>query len=539
MTNSVPDLEEPECTLVIGSNTTEQHPLVASRIYAAKERGATIIVADPRATQLCTIADIHLPLKPGTDVALINGMMKVIVDSGLEDRDFIEERTEGLEDLLGVLNTVSLTETAEITGVAAEDIERAARAYAQAGRGAILYCLGITQHTTGTDNVKSLANLAMLTGNVGRPGTGVNPLRGQNNVQGACDMGSLPNVLPGYQSVADAEVRAKVANAWGVPELPSKIGLTVVEMTEAASSGELRALYITGENPMISDPDINHVRQALERLDFLVVQDILPTETTARADVVLPAACWAEKEGTFTGTDRRVQMIRKAVEPPGEARADWQIVCQLAKLMGAAELFPFTAAKEIFTEACEVTPIYHGMSYGALEQPDGLQWPCPTDGHPGTPILHAQRFTRGRGKFHPISYREPAETPDEDYPYILTTGRVMSQWHTGSMTRRSPALERESPESFIELNPRDAEALGIGDGAQVEVSSRRGRLQTKALVTEGIKPGVVFMPFHYAESAVNLLTNAALDPVAKIPEFKVCAVRIEAKGSDTGVSGGQ
>jgi formate dehydrogenase alpha subunit len=538
MTNSIPDIEDSDCSLIVGSNTPEQHPLIASRILGAKRKGAKIIVADPRRTLLCNIADIYLPIKPGTDVALINAMMKVIIDKGLEDKRFIKERTEGIERLLETLKRVSLCEVSKITQVEAKDIEQAAEIYAQAKRGSILYCMGITQHTTGTDNVISIANLAMLTGNLGRPGTGVNPLRGQNNVQGACDMGGLPNVLPGYQSVADSELRAKVAKAWGVSDLPSRPGLSVVEMMNAAISGGLKAMYIIGENPMVSDPDINHVREALERLDFLVVQDILPTETAALADVVLPAACWAEKQGTFTSTDRRVQMIRKALEPPGEAKADWQIICQLARLMGPSEPFPFTSSEEIFNEACQVTPIYQGMSYKALEKPDGIQWPCPSNGHPGTTILHQQQFTRGKGKFHPVTYREPAEIPDEHYPYILTTGRVMFQWHTGSMSRRSKALEGESPESFIELSPEDAVKLRIKDGGQVEVSSRRGKIQTAALVTERIKPGVVFMPFHFAESAANQLTNPALDPVAKIPELKVCAVRIKAKEDKTDASEG-
>ena len=466
----------------------------------------------------------------GSDVALINGMMKVIIDQELEDRAFIKERTENFDELIDTLKNVSLAQAAEVTQVATEDIEQAAKIYAQAERAAIIYSMGVTQHTTGTDNVMSIANLAMLTGNVGKPGTGVNPLRGQNNVQGACDMGSLPNVLPGYQPVTNAELRAKVATAWGVAKLPSKVGLTVTEMIDAALSGEVRAMYIIGENPMISDPDINHVRQAIGKLDFLVVQDIFPTEVTALADVVFPAACWAEKEGTFTNTDRRVQMIRKAVEPPGEARPDWRIICQLAKLMGAPDLFPFTSAGEIFTEICQVTPIYHGMTYEVLEQPDGLQWPCPSDGHPGTAILHQQQFTRGKGRFHPVTYREPAEIPDEDYPYFLTTGRVISQWHTGSMTRRSPALDSEFPEPFLELSPGDAEKLEIEDGDKVEVSSRRGEIQITALVTDRIKAGVVFIPFHFAESAANVLTNSALDPVAKIPELKACAVRIKKGG---------
>jgi len=343
-------------------------------------------------------------------------------------------------------------------------------------------------------------------------------------------MGSLPNVFSGYQAVTNDELRAKMAKAWGVAELPAKVGLTVVEMINAAAAGELKAMYIIGENPMLSDPDINHVRQALENLDFLVVQDIFPTEVTALADVVLPAACWAEKEGTFTNTDRRVQRVRKAVEPPGEAKADWEIICQLAKLMGVSDLFAFDSAEEVFAEACQVTPLYHGMSYKALEQPDGLQWPCPSEGHPGTSILHQQQFSRGKGKFNAVAYREPVELPDEDYPYLLTTGRVIAQWHTGSMTRRSPALESEFPEPFIEINPDDAKKLGIENKELVKVSSRRGDIQVKSLVTDRIKLGVVFIPFHYAEAAANVLTNPALDPIAKIPEFKVCAVKIEKGG---------
>jgi len=530
MTNSVPDIEEADCIFIIGSNTSNQHPLIATRIWAAKEKGAKIIVADPRKIQLCEIADIYLPMKSGADVALLNGMMKVIIDQGLEDKEFIKERTEGFDELLKILEQVSLAEVAEITQVPAEDIEKAARIYAQAERASLIYSMGITQHTTGTDNVMSTANLAMLTGNIGKPGTGVNPLRGQNNVQGACDMGSLPSVFSGYQAVTNDELRAKMAKAWGVAELPAKVGLTVIEMMNAAASGELKAMYIIGENPLLSDPDINHVKQALEKLDFLVVQDIFPTEVTAVADVILPAACWAEQDGTFTNTDRRVQRVRKAVEPPGEARPDWQITCQLAGLMGASDLFAFTSAEEVFAEACQVTPLYHGMSYKALEQPDGLQWPCPSEGHPGTAVLHQQQFSRGKGKFHPVAFREPAEVPDKDYPYLLTTGRVISQWHTGSMTRRSPALESEFPEAFVEINPEDARELGIKNSEQVEVSSRRGKIQLKTLVTDKIKQGIVFIPFHYAEAAANVLTNPALDPVAKIPELKVCAVKIQKGG---------
>jgi formate dehydrogenase alpha subunit len=527
MTNSIPDIAEADCLFIIGSNTPEQHPLIARRIEIAKERGAKIVVADPRIIPLACIADVYLRQRPGSDAALINGMMKVIVDHDLQDKKFIEERTEGFDDFVKALEDYPLPEVERITGVPAQDIEEAALLYARAERGAIIYAMGITQHTTGTDNVLALANLALLTGNIGRPGTGVNPLRGQNNVQGACDVGCLPNVLPAYQSVTDPERRANVAKAWGVAELPAEVGLTVVEMTNAAAEGKLKALYIMGENPMVSDPDINHVRHGLESLDFLVVQDIFLTETAQLADVVLPSACWAEKDGTFTATDRRVQIIRKAIEPPGEAKSDWEILCALGKELGAGGLFPFASSGEIFEELRQVTPSYAGITLERLNRPQGLQWPCPTEDHPGTPILHVQQFTRGRGKFHAIHYKAPAEEPDAEYPFILTTGRTLFHYHTRSMTGRSPSLDSEMPEGHLEINPLDAAKLGIVDGDVVVVSSRRGAIETKAFVTEQVGEGVVFMPFHFAEGAANVLTNSALDPVAKIPELKVCAVKIQ------------
>lgn len=527
MTNSILDLDKADCIFVIGSNTTEQHPLIARRIVMAKERGAKVIVADPRAIQLCQIADIHLKQMPGTNVALLNGMMRIIIENGLYDKGFIEERTEGFEGLKKAVSDLSLDRVEKITGVPADDIERAALMYAEADRSAIVYAMGITQHTSGTDNVKSIANLAMLTGNVGKPGTGVNPLRGQNNVQGACDLGCLVNVFPSYQKVTDDAKRAKIAETWGVPELPSKVGLTVVEMMNAAADGKVKAMYIMGENPMMSDPDVHHVREGLENLDFLVVQDIFPTETAQLADVVLPSSCWVEKDGTFTNTERRVQIIRKAIDPPGEARIDWQITCGIAKEMGAGNLFNFRSTAEIFEEIRRVTPLYAGMSHERLNQPDGLQWPCPSEDHPGTPILHSGRFSRGLGRFHAVSYRPPAEEPDADYPYLLTTGRVMFQWHSGSMTHRSPDLNDEAPECYVTINPGDARELAIKHGDLVEVSSRRGTIQARAFLDEGIKRGVVFIPFHFAEAAANKLTIAALDPIAKIPEYKVCAVKIK------------
>jgi formate dehydrogenase major subunit len=527
MTNSVPDIAESDCIFVIGSDTMSQHPLIAERILMAKEKGAKIIVADPRSIHLSRFADLHMKQKSGSDVALMNGMMKCILNHGVEDKAFISERTEDFEKLKEVLDNVSLEEVEKITGVSKEDIEKAALLYAEAKASCIIYAMGITQHTTGTDNVLSAANLAMLTGNIGRPGTGVNPLRGQNNVQGACDLGALPNVLPGYQAVTDEQRRKRVAEVWGVAELPSQVGLTVVEMLNSVLEGKVKAMYIMGENPMMSDPDISHVEEALKSLDFLLVQDIFPTETAELADVILPGASWAEKDGTFTGTDRRVQRIRKAIEPLGESRPDWQIICKLAKAMKAEDRFPFSSPSQIFEEMVKVTPIYAGMSLTRLGQPDGLQWPCPEESHPGTSILHSKEFTQGKGIFHSIVYREPAENPNDEFPFILTTGRVMSQWHTRSMTRRSPTLDAEFPEGFVEINPEDARKLGISDNDLVEVSSRRGKIQTKARVTDKIAPGIIFMPFHFAEEAANRLTNPALDPIAKIPEFKVCAAAIK------------
>ena len=525
MTNSIADIEEADCIFIIGSDTMSQHPLVARRIMMAKEKGAKIVLADPRSIQISRFAELHLRQKPGSDVALINGMMKYILDHELEDRDFISQRTEDFEQLREALQGISLKEVEKITGVPEREIGEAASLYAKAKASSIIYAMGITQHTTGTDNVLSLANLAMLTGNIGRPGTGVNPLRGQNNVQGACDMGALPNTFPGYQAVTDEEVRGKITETWGIANLPSMPGLTVIEMLNAALEGKIKAMYIMGENPMISDPDISHVEEALKSLDFLVVQDIFPTETAVLADVVLPAASWAEKEGTYTGTDRRVQLSRKAIEPLGESKPDWEIICELAKEMNTKS-FSFSSPSDIFKEIRTVNPLYAGMNYSRLNRPEGIQWPCPDEGHLGTLILHREKFTRGKGRFHPAVYKEPAETTDDEFPFILTTGRVYTQWHTRSMTGRSPTLDSEFPEGFLEINPEDAKRLGINNEDLVEVSSRRGLIQTRAHITDRIESGVVFLPFHFAESAANRLTNPALDPIAKIPEFKVCAVAI-------------
>lgn len=524
MTNSIEEIENANAILVIGSNTTEQHPIISQRIKrAAKWKGAKLIVADPRAIKLTEFADIWLRQRLGTDVALINGLINVILNEELWDREFVVQRTEGFDEMKVGIEKYTPEYVEEVTGVPAADIRQAARLYAQAERASIVYAMGITQHTTGTDNVLSLANLAMLTGNVGREGTGVNPLRGHNNVQGACDMGALPNVLPGYQRPEVAEVKEKFEKEWGA-KLPEKPGLSVVETLQAAKEGKVKGMYIMGENPALSDPDITHVIEALESLDFLVVQDIFLSETAELADVVLPAVSFAEKDGTFTNTERRVQRVRKAIEPIGQAKPDWQIITELATKMGYP--MAYESPKQIMEEIARLTPIYGGISYDRLEN-GGLQWPCLHQEHPGTKFLHQDKFTRGLGRFTAVEYIAPAELPDKDYPLMLTTGRVLYHFHTGTMTRRSWGLNEICPEGFVEINPDDADKLQIPDGSMVKIVSRRGWVITGARVTEVVPPGTVFMPFHFKEAAANVLTNPALDLVAKIPELKVCAVRVE------------
>lgn len=528
MTNSIGELEDADCIFVIGSNTTEQHPLIARYIMRARAKGAKLIVADPRLIPLTQFADYHLRQRPGTDVALLNGLMNVILKEGWEDKKFINERTEGFEELKEVVKKYTPEEVEKITGISKELIMEAARIYAQAKSASLVYSMGITQHTTGVDNVVSCSNLALLTGNVGRPSTGVNPLRGQSNVQGACDMGALPNVYSGYQSVADENTQAKFEKAWDT-ELPSQPGLTVLEMMDEAAKGNLKAIYIMGENPMLSDPDIHHVKKALENLEFLVVQDIFLTETAQLADLVLPGTSYAERDGTVTATDRRVQRIRKAIEPRGQSKPDWQIICALARKMGSKG-FEYSSPAEIMDEIASVTPIYGGIGYERIED-IGLQWPCPSKEHPGTPYLHQEKFSRGKGKFFGIEFKEAAELPDADYPFILTTGRTIFHYHTGTMTRRTEALNRELPTGYVEINFKDAEKLNIFEGEIVSVKSRRGKIEVKVQVTRKVPEGVIFIPFHFAESPANALTNSAFDPVAKIPEYKVCAVQVEKKPS--------
>lgn len=524
MTNSIPDLEDASCILITGSNTTENHPMVASRVIGALEKGAFLIVVDPRRIHLANYADLFIQPRLGTDVAWINGMINIIIEEGWHNSDFIIERTEGFEALKATVAEYTPERVGDIAGIDPALLKMAARKYALSPNAAILYTMGITEHTTGTDNVLALANLAMLTGQVGKRGSGINPLRGQNNVQGSCDMGALPDVLTGYQKVADPLSRKKFEDAWGV-ELPSGEGLTVLELIDAAARGEIKALYIMGENPMLSDPDINHVREALAGLELLVVQDIFMNQTAELATVVFPAQSYAEKDGTFTSTDRRVQLVRKAIDPVGESRPDWEIISRLAGIMGAAGMDYRTPA-ELFEEIASLTPSYAGITYSRLER-GSLQWPCANEEDPGTEYMHAERFTRGRGAFVPVEWKAPAEVVDEEYPLYLTTGRVHFHYHTGTMTRRSPTLNREMSSAAVDINPDDAKALGLESRDLVKVSSRRGEVKIRARLTDMVPPGTLFIPFNFQESAANALTNPARDPVSKIPEFKVCAVRME------------
>ncbi len=524
MTNSIDEIRDARVIFVIGSNTTEQHPMIGMHMLDAKDRGAFLIVADPRRTQIAQFSHLHLRHKSGTDVALLNAMMQVIISEGLVDISFIRQRTENFDAFeKGVMSfTPEMAE--KITAVPADDIRKAARIYASEKRAMLFYSMGITQHITGVDNVRSCANLVMLTAHIGQPMTGLNPLRGQNNVQGACDVGALPDVFSGYQKVGDPAARKKFELAWSRP-LPEKAGLTLTEMIDGIMDGRIRALYIMGENPVISDPDTRHVREALSKLDFLAVQDIFLSDTAELAHVIFPAASFAEKDGTFTNTDRRVQKIRKALPPPCEARPDYEIIAEMSRRMGYP--MEYRAAHEIMEEIAILTPSYGGVLHHRLDKGFGLQWPCPGMDHAGTPYLHRKKFTRGMGAFIPVEFIPPAEPTDADYPFILTTGRSYFHYHTGTMCRRTAVLEREFPECLVEINPVDAERLGVRPWEPVRITSRRGSLEVKALVTTMVPEGIIFLPFHFREAAANLLTIGAVDPNAKIPEFKVCAVAVE------------
>jgi len=528
MTNPIGCIEKADVILITGSNTTENHPVISSFVKrAVTYKDTKLIVVDPRRIKIANFANLWLRPNLGTDVAWLNGMMRVIIEEELYAGEFVEKRTVGFDELRRTVEKYTPDYVEAITGISGERLVEAARLYAGASAASILYCMGITQHTTGTDNVKSLANLAMLCGNLGIEGGGVNPLRGQNNVQGACDLGGLPDVYSGYQKVIDPAAREKMEKAWGVENLPEKPGLKATEMIPKAHDGDFKALYIVGENPLVSDPDLNHTEKSLKNLDFLVVQDIFLTETAQIADVVLPSACFAEKDGTFSNTERRVQRIRKAVDPPGEAKEDWRIICDLADRMGYS--MAYGDVSEIMAEISELTPSYAGISYDRIEK-EGIHWPCPTPEHPGTPILHVGMFASGKGVFHAIDWIAPAENTDDEYPLYLTTGRVLYHYHTGTMTMKSEGLIDRAPECFVEISSQDADSYGLVEGDRASITSRRGSIDARVSVSEKAVSGTVFIPFHYAKAAANRLTNAALDPVAKIPELKVCAVNLAKLG---------
>jgi formate dehydrogenase alpha subunit len=521
MTNSISEIAGNDVLFIIGSNATEAHPIIGNKMEQAALRGAKLIVVDPRRTELAEHAHLWLRLKPGTDNALVNGILNAIITNGWHDQSYIDERCEGFDDLWETVKDYPPERAAEITGVPVHLILQAAELYATTPRAGIFYTLGITEHTTGTANVMNLANLGMITGHIGVEYAGVNPMRGQNNVQGSCDMGALPNSFPGYPSVNDPEARARFEEAYGVP-MPEQMGLRIPEMLDMAVYGQLKAMYIMGEDPALTDADANHVRKALDSLDFLVAQNIFMTETAKYADVFLPAALYAEKEGTFTNTERRVQRVRKAVDPPGQCRPDWQIIIDLSERLG--HHMPFTSPEEVFEEIRRVIPNFAGITYERLEKEGGLQWPCPSEDHPGTTYLHKGTFARGKGLLQGIPFEPPAELTDEEYSTLLTTGRML--FHYNISTRISESLEMLRPHELAEVNPADAEELGFEEGEMIRVSSRRGSITTRIAITDRVPVGTVFMTFHYKESPVNELTNSAYDPVTKTAEFKVCAVRL-------------
>ncbi|MGZ7208308.1 MAG: formate dehydrogenase subunit alpha [Methanobacterium sp.] len=526
MTNSIEEIADAECIIAIGTNTTSTHPIIALKIVEAVKNGSKLIVINPKEIDLCKHADLFIQNNPGSDVALLMGMMNYIVKEGLQDEDFIRKRCEEFDEFKKSLQKFDLEYVEKITGVKEEKIKEAARTYAYSDAASILYAMGITQHSHGTDNVLAVSNLSLLTGNIGKSSSGVNPLRGQNNVQGSCDMGALPNVYPGYQSIEDENVRFKFGETWKT-ELDKNNGLMLPEIFESAYEGEIKAIYLVGENPVLSEPDTSHVVKSLEKLDFLVVQDIFLTETAQFADVILPACTFAEKDGSFTNTERRVQRINKAIEPIGDSKPDWWIISELAKKMGCNE-FDYNDPSQVFAEMASLTPIYSGISYERLEN-EGLQWPCVDEDDKGTSILHKTGFPTpsGKGKLIPLEYRKPAEIPDEEYPLVLTTDRSLYQYHTGTITTRIDGLNKIYGHELIQISPEDASKLGIEDGEIANVISRRGKIKAKVKVTDIVSEGLVSMTFHFKETSTNIITNSACDPVSCTPELKFCAVKVE------------
>lgn len=524
MTNSISDIRESEVIMLIGSNPDPCHPTIGLRIHQAADRGTKLIVVDPRGTDLARRADIWGRILPGTDVAFLNGLVHIIIEEELWDREFVEQRTENFEEMQIVSERYTPEYVEGITGIPAVQLRQIARLYASPGkRCAIYYGMGLAHWSAGTDNVKSVANLALLCGKLGVPGGGVNPLRGQNNVQGACDMGALFNTLPGYTGLQNEEVLAVYEKKWGV-KLSRKPGRAATEVWDNILNGDIRALYIMGEDPVLADPHAGHAVQAIDKLDFMVVQDIFLTDTAKKADVVLPAACYAEKDGTFTCTERRVQRVRKALEPPGQAKPDWKIICDLSQKMGY--MMHYRSAQQIFDEIAELNAHYRGISYERIEK-EGLQWPVPAGDHAGTPVLHVGKFTRGLGLFIPEQYTPPKELPDKEYPMILTTGRELAQYNFGSMTRKTPGLEKICPEALAEVNPDDAERLGIAEKSWLKITSPRGSIKVRATVTDRSQAGTIFIPYHFAEVPVNMLTLNSLDRLSRSPQYKLCAIKVE------------
>jgi formate dehydrogenase alpha subunit len=554
MSNTIDDVaRDAQALFIIGSNTTEQHPVFGAQLrQAVLRRGIPLVVADPRQIDITEFATLHLKQRPGTDVALLNGIMQIVLANGWHDQQFIEQRCEGFEEFRAAVLSYAPERVAETTGVPVRQLHQVAEILARHRPAAAIWTMGITQHTTGVLNVLALGNLQMLLGNMGVPGGGVNPLRGQNNVQGACDVGALPNFLPGYQPVTEAEARAKFAAAWQLEsadwtpdrtalfDLGAVPGLTVTEMIDRAGTGKIRSLYILGENPAMTDPDVRHAQHCLAACEFVILQEIFPSETAVMADVLLPGVTWAEKVGTFTNTDRRVQLARQAIDPLGEARPDWVILSDLARRIlkregrvpvGPQAAWQYAGPAEIMEEIAALTPPYGGIRYERLQRGEQLHWPVPRLDHPGTPILHVGQFTRGKGKFHVTEHLPPQEMPDDEYPLMLTTGRVLYHWHGAEMTRRSQALRDLYPETIVEISPEDAAKVGLNGRTEVRVRSRRGEMVAKVLVTDRVCPGLIFGNFHFPGlQNVNNLTISALDPVAKIPEYKVCAVRLEPIG---------
>ena len=535
MTNSIGEIKDVDTLFIIGSNPTEAHPIIGLEMKKALRRGAKMVVCDPRKTWVAQHADVHIQHRPGTDNMLLNAMMHHILELGLHDREFIEARCEDFDAFAANLDGFTVEMAADVCDVPADLIRRAAEMYAQGDPSSIFYTLGITEHTSGTENVQNLANLAMLCGQIGKPSSGVNPLRGQNNVQGGCDMGAMHGDFPGYQKIDDDVVRLKFSKAWGV-EIPTNKGGRVTDFIEKADEGVLRGFYVFGEDPVLSEPNQAKVIASLEKLEFMVCQEIFMSETAKLADVILPATSFAEKDGTFTNTERRVQRVRKAVEPPGEAKPDWEIICLMSTAMGHPMSYAHTG--EIFDEMASLTPSYGGMSFDRIDEV-GLQWPCPTPDHEGTTFLHEGRFTRGLGAFQTIQFREAAELPDVDYPYILSTGRTLYNYNIGNMTQKAPAIRQKQRRNFVEMHEADAQRLGVSDGQPVTVTTRRGRLTVQAEVGTRTRPGALWMPFHFIDQPTNRITNDAFDNITRTAEYKVCAasVAVAVPQPDSGPSG--